>query len=29
VERSSGRTEVEDTPTIEEDEMPLGKRRKV
>ncbi|KAH7075501.1 Bromodomain-containing protein [Paraphoma chrysanthemicola] len=29
VERSSGRTEVEDTPTIEEDEVPLGKRRKV
>jgi hypothetical protein len=29
VERSSGRTEVEDTPTMEEDEAPLGKRRKV
>ena len=29
VERSGGRTEVEDTPTIEEDEAPLGKRRKV
>lgn len=30
VEGSSGRTEVEDTPTIEEDEAPpLGKRRKV
>ncbi|KAF2024352.1 hypothetical protein EK21DRAFT_104717 [Setomelanomma holmii] len=29
VERSSGRTEVEDTPTIEEDEAPVGKRRKV
>lgn len=29
VERSSGRTEVEDTPTIEEEEAPLGKRRKV
>ncbi|KAH6479755.1 hypothetical protein HBI56_223320 [Parastagonospora nodorum] len=29
VERSSGRTEVEDTPTVEEDEAPSGKRRKV
>jgi hypothetical protein len=29
VERSSGRTEVEDTPTMEEEEAPLGKRRKV
>jgi hypothetical protein len=29
VERSSGRTEVEDTPTIDDDEIPLGKRRKV
>jgi hypothetical protein len=29
VERSSGRTEVEDTPTIEEDEAPVSKRRKV
>ena len=30
VERSSGRTEVEDTPTIEEEEVaPLGKRRKM
>jgi hypothetical protein len=29
VERSSGRTEVEDTPTVEEEEAPLGKRRKV
>lgn len=29
VEGTSGRTEVEDTPTIEEGEAPLGKRRKV
>ncbi|KAF2829815.1 hypothetical protein CC86DRAFT_367742 [Ophiobolus disseminans] len=30
VERSSGRTEIEDTPTVEEEEAPpLGKRRKV
>jgi hypothetical protein len=29
VERSSGRTEVEDTPTVEEEEAPLGKRRKL
>ncbi|KAL5119016.1 hypothetical protein ACEQ8H_003145 [Pleosporales sp. CAS-2024a] len=29
VERSSGRTEVEDTPTIDDDEVPSVKRRKV